>query len=211
MRKWLPLLLALMLCLVCTAAMAECEHVSQPGNDKLVANTDGTHSHVCTVCGADNGTEDCADSCDDDDTACDWCGSTAVEADNYHFDDPTCKVEGGKHVVTCGCGVVVGSYDPKPLYPIDDMFHAMGCDYCLGANGEKEPHVGMGSGTDNGDGTCTYTCTACGYTHEGKHAGGMTASTASAAIPAAPGSGRKTAPRSAPTRTESVTPAVLPI
>lgn len=173
MRKWLPLLLALMLCLVCTAAMAECEHVSQPGNDKLVANTDGTHSHVCTVCGADNGKEECADSCDDDDTACDWCGSTAVAANNYHFDDPTCKVEGGKHVVTCGCGVVVGTYDPKPLYPIDDMFHAVGCDYCFGANGEKEPHVGMGTGTDNGDGTCTYTCTACGYTHEGEHAGGM--------------------------------------
>lgn len=173
MRKWLPLLLALMLCLVCTAAMAECEHVSQPGNDKLVANTDGTHSHVCTVCGADNGKEECADSCDDSDSACDGCGSTAVEADNYHFDDPTCKVEGGKHVVTCGCGVVVGTYDPKPLYPIDDMFHAVGCSYCLGANGEKEPHVGMGTGTDNGDGTCTYTCTACGYTHEGEHAGGM--------------------------------------
>lgn len=173
MRKWLPLLLALMLCLVCTAAMAECEHVSQPGNDELVPNTDGTHSHVCTICGTDNGKEECADSCDDDDTACDWCGSTYVAANNYHFDDPTCKVEGGKHVVTCGCGVVVGTYDPKPLYPIDDMFHAVGCDYCLGANGEKEPHVGMGTGTDNGDGTCTYTCTACDYTHEGKHAGGM--------------------------------------
>lgn len=168
MRKWFLLILALLLCLMCTAAMAECEH-----SDSIVPNTNGTHSHVCTLCGENMGDEDCADSCDDSDSACDWCGSTAVEADNYHFDDPTCKVEGGKHVVTCGCGVVVGSYDPKPLYPIDDMFHAVGCSYCLGANGEQKPHVGMGSGTDNGDGTCTYTCADCGYTYEGKHAGGM--------------------------------------
>lgn len=168
MRKWFPLILALLLCLVCTAAMAECEH-----SDSIVPNTNGTHSHVCTLCGENMGDEDCADSCDDSDSACDWCGSTAGEANNYHFDDPTCKVEGGKHVVTCGCGVVVGSYEPRAYDNGDDLFHDMGCSYCFGMNGEPEFHTGLGSGTDNGDGTCSFTCADCGYTYTGKHLAAM--------------------------------------
>lgn len=165
MRKWLPLILALALCLVGTVALAECDHF----DEKLVPNADGTHSHVCTVCGEDNGKEECADSCDDGDSACDWCGSTYVEADNYHFDDPTCKVEDGKHVVTCGCGVVVGTYEPIAMDNGDKLFHDMGCWYCFGANGTPEFHTGLGSGTYIDEATCSFTCADCGYTHEGSH------------------------------------------
>ena len=169
MRKWFPLLLALALCLLCTAAMAECDHRDLG----LVPNTDGTHSHICNVCGEDNGKEECADSCDDGDTACDWCGSTAGKANNYHFDDPTCRVEGGKHVVTCGCGVVVGTYEPIAMDNGNKLFHDMGCWYCFGANGTPEFHTGMGSGSANGADGCSFTCSDCGYTHNGSHYAAM--------------------------------------
>ena len=168
MRKWFPLILALVLCLMCTAAMAECEHASDFDSDSLVPNTDGTHSHVCTVCGTDNGKESCADNCYDSDTACDWCGSTYVEADNYHVNnETTCTVEGGKHVVTCACGALVGTYEPYAIYRGDKLFHVMGCSYCHGDNGESVFHTG--SGTDNGDGTCSFTCADCDYTYSGAH------------------------------------------
>ena len=168
MKKWLTLILAIMLCLVCTAAMAECDH-----NDSLVPNTNGTHSHVCTLCGENMGDEECADSCDDGDSACDWCGSTAGEADNYHFDDPTCEVVDGKHVVTCGCGVVVGTYEPRAIDNGDKLFHDMGCWYCFGANGEPEFHTGLGEGTYIDEETCSFTCEDCGFTHEGSHYAAM--------------------------------------
>lgn len=165
MRKWLPLLLALMLCLVCTAAMAECEHESET----IVPNTDGTHSFICEACSAETYKEECADSCDDSDTACDWCGSTAGKPDNYHMGHSTvCTIEGGKGNHACsGCGVIMGSYDvewiPEEARPSGMTGHFAECSQCGKEGANETPHTYKYTSTADGH---TGECTVCGWAAE---------------------------------------------
>ena len=170
MKKLLPWLLALALCFVCTAALAECDH----SQEDLVPNEDGTHSHVCALCGEDLGKEECADRCNGSsgDGVCDLCGNTS-NVQVYHDQPASCTEGDGGHIITCKCGEVMGTY-PIICVPSDDpLMHNVGCRYCVYQGNQQAFHTNMGSGTYVDENTCSYACADCGYTYEGEHVAAM--------------------------------------
>ena len=160
-------------------------------DSECTSNGDGTHSILCTTCGADlnGGPGACFDSCTDPDGKCDWCGSSNAPVEHYYNEDYicqecghvgcphenlTCSGTGAVHTATCvDCGAVVGDY-PVETSPWTWLEHGTGCGICA-MNGTMvtEPCTITNKSTAD---VCSYVCTVCNYDwsswNDGKHSFG---------------------------------------
>ena len=162
MRKWFPLLLALALCLMCTAAVAECEHYYLVPVD----NGDGTHDLVCETCGyvSYSGAACYEFPCTELDGICDGCGSSnPVEV--YHSTQVVDNGDGTHDIACKDCGYV--TYDDEVCYECSCENYDGICDVCGGSNPSDKYHPDS-EVVYNGDGTHSILCTVCGTDLNGR-------------------------------------------
>lgn len=176
MRKWFPLLLALALCLVCTAAMAE---TTECAHEKTTLMPDpnawGGHVWLCDACGEIVNSGGCEFEyvLVDADTHMEVCKVCGCETTPQQHGPYVCEANGANHDVLCY--VCNGKVATSPLKYIaigdyTNMQHQAQCDYCLQSiNYTPKTEACTPVGVYVDENSCTYICTTCGHDWAGGH------------------------------------------